>query len=884
VATLSPLIGRAEELGLVQRLVREHRLVTVTGTGGVGKTRLVNEVRTAIEAAGTRVVTLRLGNLSGGSDAHAITAEADKASPEALALAFADEPVVVVLDGCDHVLAGAADVAIRFCESSETGVVLTTSRQPLGIPGERVVVLEPLPVPEPGDADPSAAPAVELFLELATASGARWDRSDRTIQLVADLCRAIDGLPLAIELAAARARSLSPAELLALISKHVDALRTPDGVHHELQQSVSAAIGLSVDLLDDDQRDLFQRLGVLVGPFDLGLVHAVAASTVDDHLRAVELVGSLVERSLLVADASRMSTRYRMLELVREHAAADLVAAGLWEETRERLAAAMASEATELLIEGSQRWTGDLIARITMRASSFVASLDWCIQHDEDPRRAYALFVPLFAPAQQRAADVRAVGNRLYERWPDEPGPLRAEALAVRATAHVLGSDFEAGARFAEDAIADPHGTGIATVVAERALTLAAIGRGDHAEALVHARRGQVAAASVPLPPFERELRGFEAALVDITGDPASASVLATEVVVDSVAADDPLTEIWARLVTAMIAIRDDRVADAGEQVDLAQRRSAAIDDAWWGGPIFRARALLAAHATSEDGWIASRELWRAAIERSARLGDLPELTLTLSTAAAAASEHGHHDAAEALLAASPHVPALTVLPEVYERAAEPARTSPAHGLVTAVRAALEALGDAGPPVADRSPSPGSGRMQREGEVWALTFEGKTVRLRDLKGLSDIASLLARAGEEVHCLELMGAADVGGEAGPALDDRARREYQARILELQQEVDEAKDANDPARADRAEIELDALVTELSSAFGLSGRSRSTGSSVERARTAVTYRVRAAVKKVAEQHPALGRHLSHSVRTGTWCAYRPEHEVRWIVERA
>jgi hypothetical protein len=146
-----------------------------------------------------------------------------------------------------------------------------------------------------------------------------------------------------------------------------------------------------------------------------------------------------------------------------------------------------------------------------------------------------------------------------------------------------------------------------------------------------------------------------------------------------------------------------------------------------------------------------------------------------------------------------------------------------------------------------------------------------------------MAVLLERAGEEVHCLELMGAAEVGGGGtGPALDERARREYQERILDLQCDVDEAHEANDPARAERAEVELDALVTELSKAFGLGGRARSGGSSVERARTAVTYRMRAAIKRVTEQHEVLGAHLAHSVRTGTWCAYRPERDVRWVVD--
>ena len=168
------------------------------------------------------------------------------------------------------------------------------------------------------------------------------------------------------------------------------------------------------------------------------------------------------------------------------------------------------------------------------------------------------------------------------------------------------------------------------------------------------------------MPPFERELRGFEAALLDRGGDAVAAAALTEEAIADSRAADDPLTEIWARLVAVTIDIREGRMDDAGRQLDLAQRRAAGIDDVWWGGPLARSRALLAAHVPTGDGWRASRPLWRGAIERCARLGDLGELTLTLSTAAAAAEAHGHGDDAAALLRASPNLPALTVLPEVY--------------------------------------------------------------------------------------------------------------------------------------------------------------------------------------------------------------------------
>ena len=122
-----------------------------------------------------------------------------------------------------------------------------------------------------------------------------------------------------------------------------------------------------------------------------------------------------------------------------------------------------------------------------------------------------------------------------------------------------------------------------------------------------------------------------------------------------------------------------------------------------------------------------------------------------------------------------------------------------------------------------------------------------------MKGIADLATLVTRPGREVHALELMGGQDVGGTAGPALDERARRTYQDRIVELQREIDEARVDHDVRRAERAELELDALVEQLSEAFGLGGRGRSTGSSAERARTAVTYRIRAAIRRAVRPAP-------------------------------
>jgi hypothetical protein len=249
------------------------------------------------------------------------------------------------------------------------------------------------------------------------------------------------------------------------------------------------------------------------------------------------------------------------------------------------------------------------------------------------------------------------------------------------------------------------------------------------------------------------------------------------------------------------------------------------------------------------------------------------------------------------LFAAVPRSSAITVLPELFPLAvAELTAMAPAQPVGVHLRDALEraraALDgerhavDVRPPEAAAARAAGAGaepELLSEGDSWRVGFGGRTVRIRDMKGVRDLAILLARPGVEVHALELMGGADVGDAAGPAIDEKARKAYQARIVELQHDIDQARDDNDRARAERAELELDALVEQLSEAFGLGGRSRTTGSSSERARTAVTYRVRAAIRKLDQLHPELGRHLANSVRTGTWCSYRPENEVSWTIER-
>ncbi|MBE2214174.1 MAG: hypothetical protein IAE82_09915 [Opitutaceae bacterium] len=180
-------------------------------------------------------------------------------------------------------------------------------------------------------------------------------------------------------------------------------------------------------------------------------------------------------------------------------------------------------------------------------------------------------------------------------------------------------------------------------------------------------------------------------------------------------------------------------------------------------------------------------------------------------------------------------------------------------------------------------PWPIANMFRREGALWMLCYEKNAVQMPELKGFCDIAHLLGHPGEEFHCMTLAGREDASGAAAGSemLDERARREYQARISELRAEIEEASDANDPGRAARAQAELDALVSEIGRATGLGGRSRKLGDPAERARSAVTWRIRNAVKKIGAAHPTLGRHLANSLQTGVFCRYSPERPTDWEV---
>jgi hypothetical protein len=204
---------------------------------------------------------------------------------------------------------------------------------------------------------------------------------------------------------------------------------------------------------------------------------------------------------------------------------------------------------------------------------------------------------------------------------------------------------------------------------------------------------------------------------------------------------------------------------------------------------------------------------------------------------------------------------------------------------------------DASPDAVRRLAIDSANVLRHDGEYWAVAYDGHVATLRDSKGLRDLARLLARPRQELHVLDLAAEATSAdgsmssAEAAQAgvgfaarsheavIDDRAKEAYKRRLTELQREVDDADEVGDGERAATARVELDALVDELSSAYGIGGRIRRTPDHIERARKAVTRRIRDAIVRVDRVHPALARHLNSSLRTGTYCSYEPEQDMTW-----
>lgn len=338
------LIGRDTEVSaLVDELAR-HRLVTVTGVGGMGKTRLAVEVAGSVASEfpdGVWFVDLAPAIEPGDvvrSVAAAMGATAAAASGETLVAHLEGRVTLLVLDNCEHVIDAVADLAAAVIAASSGATMLATSREPLDVAGEFVRHLRPLGLPEAAayGAELLDAPAVRLFEERARAARAGFSVGDDNVEDVIEICRRLDGVPLAIELAAARAGSMSTGDIRARLGERFRLL-AGSRRGHERHRTLQATVAWSYDLLDPDEQRVFRRLSVFAGRFGLADVTAVVGDDGADEFEVLDQVTRLTERSLVVHDGE--TGRYRLLETLRQFGEDRLVEAGEAEEIREQFVA-----------------------------------------------------------------------------------------------------------------------------------------------------------------------------------------------------------------------------------------------------------------------------------------------------------------------------------------------------------------------------------------------------------------------------------------------------------------------------------------------------------------------------------------------------------------
>ena len=458
-AQLSSFVGRAREVDEIADLVRRHRLVTLTGAGGSGKTRLALHVADAV--AGEHPDGVWWADLAPLTDASLVPA----AVAAALGIPEPREPIIetlarrldgrralVLLDNCEHLIDACATIAAQLVRSCDALAVLATSRELLGVTGETRYPVPPLALPEEGAEAESEA--VRLFVDRAQAARPGFELSAETTPAVAEICRRLDGIPLAIELAAARTRHLGVAEIADGLTDRFRLLVGNANAALPRQRTLEGSVDWSHDLLPARERAVFRRLGVFAGTFTLAAAEAVCAGGEVSEADVLDALSALVDRSLVqVADDAGPRTRYRLLETMRDYARHKLADAGEADDTRERhlawCVAFVEEAAAGLAGEAASTW----LAQVDAELPNVRAALDWsttAADPDAGVRIVGSLTLYWFNRSELTVGRSRLEAT--LARGAD--GPHRASALSALCHVAYRAGAMEDAARLGDEAIA----------------------------------------------------------------------------------------------------------------------------------------------------------------------------------------------------------------------------------------------------------------------------------------------------------------------------------------------------------------------------------------------------------------------------------------------
>ena len=392
---MTNFIGRERDLEDLKAYVAAHRLVTLFGAGGVGKTRL------AAQAGGEL-----LDRFSDGvwiADFAPITEPASVTSVVAQVLGVSQaqghlhdaiyqwlkgKELLIVLDSCEHVLEAAAAFADAVTRTCPNVRIVATSRQVLGIAGEKVVHLACLAVPDKAvrvdSTNAAEFGAIALFADRASLVNQSFSLSDDNAPIVADICRRLDGIPLAIELAAARVKVLSVAHLDQRLNERFKILTAGNRTALPRQKTLAALIDWSYDLLSDLERRLFNHVSIFAGSFTIDAASFVCACEDIPEADIFDLIASLADKSLVVADTAESQERYRLLESMREYALAKLAASGERENVSRRHAEYFLAIARTAEQNFNSMPLSSWLGQLTPEIENFRATLEWALGGKRD--------------------------------------------------------------------------------------------------------------------------------------------------------------------------------------------------------------------------------------------------------------------------------------------------------------------------------------------------------------------------------------------------------------------------------------------------------------------------------------------------------------------
>ncbi len=647
---VTSFIGREREIEQATRILEHAPLLTLTGPGGVGKTRVgLRLARVLLDQFADGAWVVECGTLTDPDlvfpsvvSTLGLTEPAGRSLLTSIVDHLRGKRLLLVLDDCDPVLAVCAELAEALVRSCSGVRVVVTSREALGVAGEAILPIASLATPDGGSIVDArgllAIDACRLFVERAQAVLPMFTVTDQNARSVAQLCRRLDGIPLALELAAARVRTLPVEQIAERLDDRFRLLTAGSRAAVPRHQTLRATIDWSYDLLTEPERTVLRRLSVFAGGATLGAAESVCAGDPVDPFDLLDLLGRLVEKSLVFTDPTATEARFRLLETVREYARGRLVEAGEGGPTQRRHRdwyLALVDEVSPAFFRGPE--PVEALRRLDREHDDLRAALEWCLDQPGEGRAGLRIAAGLWRYWEIRGHVTEGRGwlARMSEAAGDEVSSLRADALTGAGNLALMQGDFRAASTFHEASLALHRQIGDQRSVAYAANNLAnaALQLGDHE------RARSLYEEAVALTRELGDVRGTAFGSINLAdvlareGETAAAQELQEEILASIRQLGDRWTEAFA---LDTFALASGRSGDPEVARSLHIEALAILEEIGDRRGVARVLAQLANLALSAGDTVRARGLFRQSLAIRQELGDMPGLASAMENLAVA--------------------------------------------------------------------------------------------------------------------------------------------------------------------------------------------------------------------------------------------------------